>query len=349
MNRLALLLAALAASADAQVMDLSCMQVTRQKTDAILQAYKEEGRSGDDPVFNDVKAWSTRVEHEGHQAQARVDAAIKSAADDDATRQAARAVRDARLDSSSADETRRFQEARELWQAQRARAVADDARYQEAIRASIDKQGEWNRTEIELKERIYAAAPPAKSVAKHQEEAAGAFESKHGYVPAAAGEALGILAAMGEVAAKMQLGAHDVVLYTEGKQGFVDAIEPVRVLLRTADLSKLHGDMAVSHVHQVAPPVEVRRRAAAGEGPAVETMRSAARETAIGLQNLSVADSATAKVRDILAGIPPPPVKDSAPPPESAVTAWTKKVEAAIEKKGAEIKKDPIWTIIIRK
>jgi hypothetical protein len=355
-----ILLLALAVAATAQVMDLSCMQATRQKTDEMLAAYKEEGRDVTDDVFSEVYRWSQQVESEGKEVQDRLNARLESVKhsveEDAAVQAAAQAVRESELDSFSPEQTRHFQEARDHWEKERARAQQrksySDPGVLESVKESLDKQGEWNRTEVALKSRLYEAEPPAKAVIKHEQEAFFVFEAKHGYVPSGevASRTLGILAAMGEVAEKIQLGSHDVVLSrSQGDQGFVNAIEPVRVLLGTADLGELHGDMQVNHVQQIAPPPEIRRQAIEnGDAPAADVMRSAAREAAVGLQSLGRAQIAVEHVRAILKEVPAPPSNEGRPPPTDAVTHWVETVQSTLKSKAKALEEEPIWNVIIK-
>lgn len=352
----ALLLVLLAAAARAQIMDYSCMQATRHKTEEILKSYEQEGKAANGEVFGAVKQWSKDVEREGKAVQDEMNARVMDArreADGSASvRDAAEAARSAALDPSSADASRRALEARERWQKERAEATVremyGDTAALGTVQRALEKQGDWNRTEVGLKGRLYEAEPPASAVAKHDEAAEQRFESKSGY---SAGEAIkpviGRLAAMAAIAERLQLGDHDVVIRRGGARGFETDEEPVRVLLKAADLGSLHGDMAVSHVQQAAPPPEVRREAASGSGPAAEVMRRAAIEAAVGVHNIGRAEAAAAEVRRIVSDVPPPPKESYGAPSEAEQEKWARKVDKKIEEKAAELKQDPVWQIIV--
>lgn len=339
-----LLAALVAASASAQVMDLSCMEATRHKADEMLAGYRRDGVAVESGVFAEVKRWSQDVEREGKAAQERI-----SRSWSEAQREAdgAQAVRDAAErarggpDAYSAQGTREAAEARARWQEAR-RDETNERMYRDPraladVSEALRGQQRWNAREIELKEKLYGEEPPSDARAKQEQAARREIERRWGR-PAGDGrvlEAAGRLAAMAAVGESMQLGVHDAAV---GGKGWDDAIEPVRVMMKAVDLNHLHGDMAVRHVQQVAPPVELRRQALREPGSSgAALMEEASRAAAVGVQNLLQAEVAARDLRAVVSAIPPMPTE----PAEQE--KWARKAQEAVAGKAEEQARKP-WT-----
>lgn len=344
MNAL-LLAASLATPASAQIMDLSCMEATRDKADEMIKGYERDGVRVDSGVFREVRQWAQDVQREGHAAQERISRSWNEAQRDadgaDAVRAAAARARSG-PDPYSSERTRRAAEARARWQEARREETNDrmyrDARAQAAVAEALRGQQRWNQREIDLKEKLYGEVPPSDAMAKHEQAARAEFEKRWGTRPGGderVQKVAGRLAAMAAVGESMALGVHDAAV---GSRGWDNAIEPVRVMMKAVDLHHLHGDMAVRHVQQVAPPVELRRQVLSQPGSSgAALMEEASRAAAVGVQNLLQAEVAAQDLRAVVSAVPPMPAEPS------EQERWAREAERAVAEKARERKRKP-WT-----
>lgn len=340
-----LLASLLAASASAQVMDLSCMEATRHKADEMIKGYERDGVRPESGVFREVRQWSQEVEREGKAAQDRISASWSAAqreADGAESVRAVAALARSGPDAYSAQGTREAAEARARWQEAR-RDETNERMYRDAqalsnVAEALRGQRRWNAREIELKEKLYGEEPPSDAMAKHEQAARDEFERRWGARPGGderVQKVAGRLAAMAAVAESMQLGVHDAAV---GGKGWDNELAPVRVVMQAVDLHQLHGDMAVRHVQQVAPPVELRRQALGETGTTgAALMEEASRAAAVGAQNLLQAEVAVRDLRELVSAVPRPPAE----PAEQE--KWARKAQEAVAGKASEQKKKP-WT-----